>query len=389
MLRPTWAEVNVDHLSHNVRALKSLVAPHVLMMVSVKANGYGHGAYACSVTALSAGADQLGVATIEEGLQLRKSGITAPILVYGALPSIKVAELAAKNNLMLTIGSSADVTWCERAAQQTGKHVGVHVKVDTGMVRLGVRGIQDAVNLLQDVNRSSSTELRGVYTHFADADEPLDETQSFTEQQRMRFDSVLSAARSAGIDIPLAHASNSAGILRGPQYHYDMVRPGIACYGYYPRRDWKEVVDLRPVLSLYTTIVRVARIEKGESVGYGRIHVANRKESIATLPIGYADGVPRNLSNIGCVRIKDILVTIAGRVCMDQMMIRVTGIQTNVGDKVAIYDGTVEGGASMQTTADHIDTSPYELLCRISERVPRVYIGEGAERYATLQAAPV
>lgn len=368
------ARVRLDRLAHNVRVLQARLAPGVRMMASVKADAYGHGAVAVSYAALAAGVDQLGVATLEEALELRDAGITADILVYGALSGDAWVS-AIRANVQVTIFDTPGLAGLTQAVCQTGISARAHVKVDTGMTRLGVRGTEAAVALLLQVAAAKDVTLAGVYTHFACADEPLTVAQSVTEAQRLAFDRVLTQARAAGVRIPLAHAANSAALLRGSQFHYDLVRPGIALYGYHPAPGWGSDEGLSPVLALTTQVVRVADVAAGTGVSYGHTYVAPQAERIATLPIGYADGIPRAWSGRGSLLVKGAGAPIAGRVCMDQTMIRCGDTAVEVGDRVIIYGEAGWGPGSLERAAKELETIPYELLCAISRRVPRVYAG--------------
>ncbi|WP_281267855.1 alanine racemase [Sulfoacidibacillus thermotolerans] len=386
MWRQTWAEINLEDLVHNVRLLKGRLLPNVLFMATVKADAYGHGASTVAQAVLQAGADRLGVATYEEGAQLRMSGIETDILVYGALFEA-AAEAAVKYRLTATVGSIQDLIFLEKKAKEYKNRVTVHVKIDTGMTRLGVRTLPAALELLQRAAESPWLTLEGLFTHFASADEELlqeksgiqprlvenDPTRSlpFVEQQRLRFEEIASAAQQQGIHVPILHAANSAAALRDPRYQYNMVRYGIAMYGYSPIPMEDSSFRLRPVLSLRSRITRLAVIEPGEAVSYGRTYVATRREVIATVPIGYADGIPRALSNVGKVKIHGQCAPIVGRVCMDQLMINVTDLSVKVGDVVTFY-GESEGCGSLAQVAAQLDTIPYELLCRVSARVPRI-----------------
>ncbi len=373
MWRETWARVDLKRLATNVSELKSRLAPNVLMMATVKANAYGHGAVKVSRAALCAGADQLGVATVDEGVELRDHGIEAPVLMYGALPKNAV-EAVILHDLMPTVGDLSEVALIGQIATKMGKACHIHVKLDTGMGRLGVRDVDAAKQLLKAAAQTPGVILEGAFTHFSSIDEPPgSDGDSYTELQRMRFEKMIFAAKAEGIKIPTVHAANSAGMLRDASYHYDMVRPGIALYGYHPARDWMEPADLLPVLSLHARVVRVADLPSGEGVSYGRTFVTKEPERIATLPIGYADGIPRGLSNVGHVCIKGKPAPIVGRVCMDQMMIKVTGMDVSVGDVAEIYGGARGSCSSLEAMAELQSTIPYELLCRISDRVPRIY----------------
>ncbi len=375
MWRQTLAIVQLDRLINNVRLLKAELAPSVQMMATVKADGYGHGAVAVSQAVIAAGADQLGVATVEEAVALRQAGITVPILVYGALPE-HAARTLVDFEIMATVASHKDVYLLSEAGRSMRKAARVHLKVDTGMGRLGVRSIEDMLMVLMQVAESPFVELAGLFTHLSSADEMhTPDGRVYTEMQRQRFIEMLDGAKRAGFQIPIAHAANSAALLWDSAYHFDMVRPGIAMYGYHPAVSWQQTIDLQPVLQLRSAITRIAQMSAGEVVSYGRTHVTVKDERVATVAAGYGDGIPRALANRAFVEVNGTLAPIVGTICMDQLMVNVTGIDAEVGDAVIIYSGQKHSKASLQNHADILDTISYELLCRITARVPRRYTG--------------
>lgn len=374
MWRETYAIVDLERLQHNVRQIKSLLRPGVLFMATVKANGYGHGAIQVSQAVLAAGADMLGVATVEEAVFLRRSGIAADILVYGALPA-SAASAVVEHRIMATVTNVDDIERLNRIGLLRQQTALVHVKVDTGMGRLGVRTVAEALELLTRASAAARVELAGVYTHLSSADElHLPVGRAYTDVQRSRFIEVLEAAKHAGIQVPITHVASSAGSLWGSDYHFNMVRPGLALYGYHPAPAWQQAIDLKPVLELRSVITRIAELPAEEAVSYGRTYQTTNPERIATVAIGYGDGVPRALSNRGIVEVGGQQAPIVGRICMDQLMIKVTDIPAKVGDEVVVYSGHLTSAASLQRHADLLETIPYELLCRITERVPRHYL---------------
>jgi len=373
MWRQTWAEIDLGRLRHNLAVIQARVGRRVQIMASVKANAYGHGVVAVSRALLAAGTHALGVATVEEATELRAAGIVAPILCYGALPP-DVEDVVARQEIAVTVMDTAEIERLARTAKSLGRVVHVHVKVDTGMGRLGVRGTANAVRVLQAAVTTPGVRLAGAYTHFSSADEPLSAEHSETVRQADEFDAVIAQARHQGIPVSSVHAANSAAIFRGARFHYDLVRPGIALYGYHPLSVSEQDERLLPVLSLYTRVVRLAELPVGAGVSYGRTFVCERPEQIATLPIGYADGIARALSNIGRVAVKGHAAPIAGRICMDQMMVVATGHDLQVGERVQIYGDGEEGIASLAAAAHLVGSIPYELLCAISGRVPRIYV---------------
>ncbi len=368
------ALVHLERLQHNVRLLKAKLAAGVQMMATVKADGYGHGALEVSKAALSAGADRLGVATVEEAVALRQSGITAPVLVYGALPE-QAAIAVLDYDIAVTVTGINDIRILADAAKRQRHSVRVHVKLDTGMGRLGIRSADEMLTVLSHISAYPLIELEGIFTHLSSADEMHHaDGRVYSEMQRRRFIEWVHVAKRAGYHVPIAHIANSAALLWGPEYHFDMVRPGIAMYGFHPAPAWNQDVDLQPVLELRTSITRIARMQAGEAVSYGRTYVTEKEEVIATVPVGYGDGIPRALTNRGYVEVNGAIAPIVGTICMDQLMINVTGFDAKVGDQVVIYSQLIESKASIQSHADLLDTIPYELLCRITSRVPRQHI---------------
>lgn len=360
--------VDYESIRHNARLLREKLAPGVRMMACVKAYAYGHGTVETARALLDEGIEELCVATVEEGCFLRASGIHAPILVLGAFP-LEAADALVEHDLMATVFAASHVAALARAGRAQGIYPKVHLKVDTGMTRLGVRSEEELLDIAQ-MCIAQGLIIAGVYTHFAFADEALD--ASFTDCQLATFQRTVSRLRASGIEPGVVHAANSAGILRGPSYHLDMVRPGIALYGYHPAPQWGQAVALRPALSVFARIVRIAEVPAGTSVGYGCAHICTRASRIATLPIGYADGIPRAAGRGAQVRVGEFAAPIVGRVCMDQLMIDVTGSAARVGDVAQVYGADTGRAGSLQATADVLETISYELLCRLSPRVPRV-----------------
>ncbi len=369
------ATVDLDAIAANVRALRRITAPKARLMVAVKANGYGHGAVEVSRVALASGADALGVARIEEGIQLRRAGIGAPILIFGPTPGRWAPKLAA-------YGLTASVSSFEAARDlaghvPAGKQVRVHVKVDTGMGRLGIV-IQEgsASAAVAEVGRIGELKeliLEGVFTHFASADSAAKE---FADLQFSKFESFLKALEEAGIQVSLRHAANSGAIIDMPATHLDMVRAGIAVYGLYPSDEVdKQRIRLRPALTLKSTIVHLKKVPAGFAVSYGSTWCSSQPTTIATVAVGYADGYSRALSNCGRMLVRGQVAPIVGRVCMDLTMLDVGHIpDVAVGDQVVLIGD--QGGKEI--TADQVaawlGTISYEVVSALTSRVPRIYL---------------
>ena len=355
--------VDLQAIRDNVRALRGAVGPNVKLMAVVKADAYGHGMVKVAKAALSAGASFLGVATPDEGVLLRENGMDAPILVFGAL-SRDGAGAAVEYSLTQTVCRVDMIAWLARECQRQRKDAFVHLKVDTGMGRIGVRTDDEAQAVLDALRAAPQVKLTGAYTHFADAD---GSEEKFTLQQLAAFEHI-TARLPQGI---LRHAANSAAMLRYPQTHFDMVRPGIALYGCPPV---KTVVPLRPAQRWVTEVIHVKEISPGDTVSYGRTFTAHKPMRVATLPVGYGDGYHRMLSNRGKVLIGGEWAPILGRVCMDQTMADVTDIPAAIPGAEAVLLG--RQGQS-EITADQMGewagTISYEVLLAPTIRVTRSY----------------
>ncbi len=368
--RWAWAEVSTAAIEHNVRVLSDAVAPSQLWAV-VKANGYGHDAVTAARAALRGGAAGLCVALVQEGVQLRAAGIDAPILVLSEQPAATLAD-AIRNQLQLTVYSVGHVAAIAGAG---GVDVPVHLKVDSGMHRVGAAE-RDAMIVADSVAASGATRLAGVFTHLAVADSPDD---PYTLEQLARFDAALARLASAGHRPVLVHAANSAGAIAHPGARYGMVRAGIAIYGISPGRGVDPLcraLGLQPALSLKAKVSFVKRLAAGDRISYGLRHRFEQDTTVATVPIGYADGVSRRLHAVdGAVLIRGVRRRIVGVVTMDQMMVDCGDDVVEVGDEVVLIgeqwsDGTVHR-ITAEEWADRLDTIAYEVLCGISSRVER------------------
>ena len=367
-MRAARADVDLTAVAHNVDALRRAVAPALLCAV-VKADGYGHGAIAVSEAAIAAGADWLAVALVEEGAVLRKAGIQAPILL---LSQPRLADLAAvvRYDLRATIHSSMAAELLAVAARDQGKVARVHLKVDTGMNRVGVAP-EDALAVAREIERRPELELEGVFTHCAVADEP---DNPFTDVQLDRFEVVLDQLADAGISPALRHAANSATAIVHPRGRYDLVRAGISVYGIAPAPGLAAELGLRPAMTLRAEVSMVKRVPAGEGISYGLRHRTERETTVATVPIGYADGVPRRLGLVGgSVLIGGVRRPILGVVTMDQLMVDCGDDHVEVGDEVVLIGRQGDEEISAEEWAGLLDTIAYEIVCGIGPRVPRFY----------------
>ena len=370
-MRPTHAEIDLSAIAANVALACRLAGPETRVMAVVKADAYGHGAVPVARVALGAGATWLGVAIPEEAVPLREAGIACGILVLGPIAPDQ-ADLVAAHDLDQCVSDQAQAEALDRAARARGRVLALHLKVDTGMGRVGLRP-REVRRVAEKIWALPSVRLAGLMTHFADAeaDEP-----GFAREQLVRFAEAARELAAAGIPAPLRHAANSAALLFLPEARLDLVRPGIMLYGYHPRgpRGGPES-PLRPALRLRTAISQIQDVAQGESVSYGRTFVAPRDLRVATLPVGYADGCGRLLSNRGQVLIRGQRVPIVGRVCMDMTMVDVSGFpDVRVGDEAVLIGRQGADEITADEVAELQGTISYEVLCRIGPRVPRVYL---------------
>jgi len=367
--RWAWAEIDLGAIAHNVETLKGFTKPGTLFMAVVKADGYGHGAIRVARAALAAGADRLGVATVDEAEALRQEGISAPIQLLSEPPQTAVADIV-ELGLIPTVTTRAFAGALGRYAASRGTTVPYHLKVDTGMNRIGVRA-EDAPQFAAMLAEFPGLALEGTFTHFATADVPGDWDVT---RQLQRFRAALEGMRSERVDPGIVHAANSPATILVPDSHFDMVRCGIALYGLHPAKSTYGVADLAPSMSVMARTTLVKRIGMGEGVSYGLTWQAAMQTDIATLPLGYADGVHRVLSGQMQVLASGRRLTQVGRVCMDQFMVEVPrGMTLERGDEVVIVGRQGDERILMDELADLAGTINYELACAFGMRLERVY----------------
>ncbi|HHX02461.1 MAG TPA: alanine racemase [Firmicutes bacterium] len=368
-LRPAWAEIDLGNAAHNVAEFKRLVGHDCHLMAVIKANAYGHGDLELARTALANGASWLAVALPEEGTKLRRAGIAAPILVLGAT-SLSQLELCVTKDLVVTVFQWDVAQALSNISRRLNKTVKVHVKVDTGMTRLGIQP-EEAVDFVRRLRGLPGIEVQGIYTHFACADQPND---SYTQWQWQRFSWVLMELQKEKIQIPLKHCANTAATLLMPETRLDLVRVGLGLYGLHPCSYTKDnLIDLRPVLSLHTQVMALKRVAKGTGVSYGRTFVTWKDTSIAVLPIGYADGLLRHVGERGAVLINGRRYPFAGRITMDHCMVDVGDGNVEIGDVVTLIGQQGAESITADDWAEWLGTINYEIPCLISERVARIY----------------
>lgn len=369
--RPTIAEIDLDAIAWNFRQIRKLVGPDVKICPAVKADAYGHGAIPVSRTVLAEGADMLGVALLEEGIELREAGINAPVLIFGCLFEDQIPDLI-RWDITPMIGTLSFAGELSAQAVKSGKRVKVHVKVDTGMGRVGVQ-VNEAADFVLRVSRLPGIEIEGIFTHFPTSDE---EDLTFAHQQVREFKAIIADIESAGLHVPIRHAANSGAIFNVPDAYSDMVRPGITVYGLYDS-DVPSGVELRQAMTLKTKIAFLKELPPGRTVSYGRTFAAERPTLVATLPIGYADGYNRLLSNRGPALVRGQRVSVIGRICMDQMMLDVTDVPgVSVGDEAVLYGEQSEEFIPISEIAGMLGTITYEVTCAVSRRVPRVHVSQ-------------
>ena len=377
MIRSTVAHVDLNALQKNFRAIRDFLSINTLpaatppgIIAVVKANAYGHGAERAALALEQAGATMLAVADIEEGIGLRRAGVHVPVLIFGAL-SVSDLEGLFEFNLTTTISTPSAARAVQAAAARARRTIGYHLKIDTGMNRLGFRH-DNLRRTLPELLSSANLRLEAIYTHFATADEPGSE---LFDLQRVRFESSLAIASELGAKPIVRHAANSAALLRDSRVWYDVVRPGLLLYGIVPP-PLASTIPLEPVMSLTSRVVAVKGMRSGEGIGYGWRYKAEAPATVAVIPAGYADGIDTRLSGRGSVLIRGKRVPIVGSVCMDMMMVDVTGLDVAPGDEVVIIGR--QGDESWQQIdaremAASIGTIPWEVVCRIGTRIERQY----------------
>ena len=372
----TWAEINLDELAHNIHTLRKILTPSAKFLGVVKANAYGHGVTQCAHVLQKNGADFLAVATIPEGVTLRQSGITLPILCLGQTTP-ELAPLMADYSITQAVGDIDNAKALSSYAQALHANIRIHIKIDTGMSRTGffwpnndAEKSRTASEILEACNLPG-LDAEGIFTHFAAADDDPD----YTHLQLSRFNDARETLSRLGRNFRLSHAAASVGTLNYPDAHLDMGRFGLVLYGYESTETGNEgsTLDLHPVMTLKSRITAVRRLPAGTTISYGRTYTLARDSVIAVLPIGYADGLPRTLSNKFNVKIHDVLCPNVGRVCMDMCMIDVTDIpDVKAGDVATVWDGEL-----IPIAAKNAGTIIHEIVCMPSQRVPRVFIQNG------------
>jgi len=379
----TWAEIDLQAYAHNIKELKRISRPSARLMAVVKANGYGHGAVEVAREALQNGAQYLGVARINEAVPLRAAGLEAPILIFG-YSSPDIAPSLIEHDLTQSVYSLSTASALSENAARQGKKIKVHLKVDSGMGRLGFLldaknntaddiPAQDPLAEIEAITRLPGLTVEGIFTHFATADSA---DKSYANLQLDRFMDLLTRLKKEGLQPPLRHAANSAALIDMPDSHLDMVRPGIATYGLHPSDEVnKSNVDLKPVMTLKSKIIHLKRVAPGFNISYGITFQTKNPTTIATVPVGYADGFNRLLSSRGYMLVHGRRVPVVGRVCMDLTMLDVGAISgVALEDEVVVFGKQGNGAVTADEIASSLDTINYEIVSSITGRVPRVYL---------------
>ncbi len=371
IMRPVWAEINLDTIATNTKNIKKLIGDKELIAI-VKADCYGHGAVDVVPTLLENGASRLAVAMLTEAIELRENNINAPIVILGYTP-LYLGEELINYDIEQTVYDLDYAKELSKIALSLNKKAKIHIAIDTGMGRIGFLPGDDTVKTINEVYNLEGLEVIGIYSHFSTSDE---KDKSYANEQLFKFKKVIADLKALGIEIPLKHISNSGAIIDMPETYLNGVRPGIILYGYYPSKEVSnDNLSVKPALTLKAKVAHVKELHKDMYISYGKTFKTNKKTIVATLPIGYGDGYPRALSENAKVIVNGKFASILGRICMDQCMIDVTDIENvKTGDEVIILGEEGDLKFNADDMAEALGTINYEILCRIKSRIPRVYI---------------
>lgn len=366
------ANINLDALENNVKEIRRVIKDDTKLMCVIKADGYGHGARKMAMELDKMGADWFAVATADEGVELRNSGVEKPILILGFTYPDQYDDLI-KYNITPTVITYDNAKELSDYAAKKNAVLDIHVKLDTGMSRIGIMINDQTVDVLIKMSQLGNVRIQGIFTHFACADE---RDKSITHRQIEKYNRVIGELEARGLHVPIKHASNSAGIMQFPEANMNMVRAGIILYGLYPSEDVdKSILDLQPVMELKSHVAYMKEIGAGQGISYGLTYVTKRRSKIATITVGYGDGYPRQLSNRGRVLIKGQSAPIVGRICMDQFMVDITDLENiEEGDEVTLVGRDGNEFISVEEVADMVGSFNYEFICVIGRRIPRVYL---------------
>lgn len=368
-VRLIWNEIDLDILAKNMKILRQNVSSKYIAAI-IKADGYGHGSVGVASTLLENGATHLAVARLTEALELRHGGITAPIFLLGYVEP-EGAKVLIEHDIAVSVYSYDQAVVFSREAQKLNKVARIHIVVDTGMRRIGFLPDLAAIEVIKEIYKLPNLEFEGIFTHFAKADDDKD----FTDKQYNIFLDFIAELKKINIEFKIRHCANSAAILKDEKYHLDMVRAGIIMYGINPLKDFDiKKMGINPAMSFKCKITHIKKVKKGEGISYSHTYVAKADRIIATLPVGYADGYPRGLSNKGEVLIGGKKAPIVGNICMDQCMVDVTDITNlQVGDEAVLFGKQKNASILVDEIAEKIDTINYEIPCMLARRVPKYY----------------
>lgn len=374
-IRPVWAEIDLDNLTHNIRETKRITRPETIIMAVVKANAYGHGATMVTSTFLENGAERLAVATLTEAMELRRAGFDALILILGYTPGYQSGEVV-EYDVNPTVYTYAHAEALSQAATSHGRVAKIHIKLDTGLGRIGFLPTEDSIRDMVKISQLPSLEIEGIFTHFAVAGS---RDKRYTRKQFRKYMRTVEELEERGVKIPIKHVSNSAAIIDLPEYNLDMVRPGGMLYGRYPSDEVdKDRVELRPAMTLKARISNVKTVPEGTGISYGLTFTTKRQSRIGSLPLGYADGYSRALSNRAEVGINGRRAPVIGRVCMDQCMVDLTDVEgAKTGDEVVLFGDGSGNTPRVEDVAAWMGSNVGEVFTSLSRRVPRVYVKNG------------
>jgi alanine racemase len=371
-IRPAWVEINKEKAVHNLNEVRKAVGPDIKICAVVKADSYGLGAVELSKLYLENGVDMFAVAIIEEAIELRTEIKTKDILVLGYTAE-EFYEDAINNNIILTIFNYEHARSLNNAAKRLNKNARIHIKIETGMNRIGFLPTEENADLIASINEMDNIEIHGAYSHFAKADET---DKTYTHYQAKIFTDFLKVLEDRNVNIPVKHIGNSAIITDMPEYYFNMVRPGIILYGFYSSDEvFKDKYIFKPCVTLKAKISDVKTIGQDQGIGYGHIYKTSRKTVIGTVPLGYADGYSRSLSNNAYIIVKGVNCPVVGKICMDQFMVDITEVENpQIGDIAIIYGDGTDGAMTAEDVAKARNTISYEVLTNLSKRLPRIYV---------------
>lgn len=373
-----WAEIDISALKFNICQIRERIGLHRKILIAVKADGYGHGAIEVARTCLREGVEMLGVATMNEAVELCQAGITCPILML--VPSLtSQIDSIIENDIIPNISTMEFARSLSQRAANFKRSVKAHIEVDTGMGRTGIN-YKEAPASVSRIVKLPNLKIEGIFTHFPVADSAEDKNRKFTLEQIDRFFMVMDELKKDGVEIPIKHASNSAAILDYPQSYFDMVRPGIMVYGLYPSKEVSRSISIKPVMNLKAKVIQLQKVEPGWSIGYGRTFVAQKEMLIATIQAGYGDGYRRHLSNRGEVLVRGRRCPLVGIICMDMSMIDVSDVPgVKLEDEAVLVGSQGNDEITADEVARKIGTINYEVTTAISKRVPRVFINRNSD----------